>query len=150
MQATVTTALGAFTLTAGPHGITRVSFGAEELIAPASDLLRQACEELCAYAAGERRQFSVAWDYRSHTAFRHHLYAALSTVAYGETLSYGQLAARAGHPRAVRATGTALRLNPVPVFLPCHRILRSDGSIGGYAGGVELKRRLLRLEGVDI
>ncbi|WP_156809794.1 methylated-DNA--[protein]-cysteine S-methyltransferase [Corynebacterium ciconiae] len=150
MQATVDTACGGFTLTASPRGITRVSFGADQPIAPASELLRRACAQLQEYAAGTRQTFTVALDLPAHTAFRRHLYAALSAIDYGETISYGHLAARAGHPKAVRAAGTALKLNPLPIFLPCHRVLRGDGSIGGYAGGLELKRQLLRLEGVEI
>jgi methylated-DNA-[protein]-cysteine S-methyltransferase len=70
----------------------------------------------------------------------------LPTIAYGSTASYGQLADAAGRPRAVRAVGTACATNPLPVVVPCHRVLRSDGSLGGYAGGLEAKRALLALE----
>ncbi len=103
--------------------------------------------ELDEYFAGRRRSFDVPLDWRLTHGFRRDVLRELSRVGYGVTLSYGQLADAAGNPRAVRAVGTACGMNPLPVVVPCHRVIRSDGSLGNYGGGVEVKRALLELEG---
>jgi len=115
------------------------------LAAPAR--LDAAARELDDYFAGRRRDFDLPLDWRLARGFRaivlHHL---ATDVGYGRTASYGTLAALAGNPKAVRAVGTACATNPLPVVVPCHRIVRSDGGLGNYAGGVEAKRALLDLE----
>lgn len=98
------------------------------------------------YFAGRRRTFDVALDLELCKGFRRIVLAHLPEIGYGRTESYAQVAAAAGSPRAVRAVGTACATNPLPIVVPCHRVVRSDGSSGRYAGGVEAKRRLLDLE----
>lgn len=98
------------------------------------------------YFAGERTEFEVSLDFRLSTGFRRTVLAHLPEIAYGHTESYAQVAAAAGSPKAVRAVGTACATNPLPVVVPCHRVVRSDGSFGGYVGGEEAKRTLLRME----
>jgi methylated-DNA-[protein]-cysteine S-methyltransferase len=99
------------------------------------------------YFAGRRRRFEVPLDWRLSTGFRSTVLHHLATdVDYGRTASYAALAALAGNPKAVRAVGTACATNPLPVVVPCHRVVRSDGAMGNYAGGVEAKRILLELE----
>lgn len=97
------------------------------------------------YEAGERRDFAVALA-PAGTAFQRAVWRALGTIACGETISYRDLAARAGHPGAVRAVGTAVGRNPLSVVIPCHRVIAADGSLAGYAGGLERKRALLAHE----
>jgi len=99
------------------------------------------------YLAGRRRSLAVPLDLHG-TPFQIEVWSALRRVPYGRTISYAELARRAGRPRAVRACGSANGANPVPLFVPCHRTIASDGSLGGFGGGLALKRRLLRLEGV--
>ena len=102
--------------------------------------------ELDEYFAGHRRAFDLALDLRVapfHEAVLHEL----ARVPYGSTDTYGALAARVGRPRAARAVGTVMNRNPIPIVLPCHRIVGSNGSLTGYAGGLEVKRHLLELEG---
>jgi O-6-methylguanine DNA methyltransferase len=80
------------------------------------------------------------------TAFQHKVWQTLLTIKEGETISYGELARRIGHPKAVRAVGTALGKNPVPLLLPCHRVIAANGSLGGFTGGLALKKKLLAIE----
>lgn len=103
--------------------------------------------ELDAYFAGGLKTFSQGIKFISGTAFEHKVWKALRTIPYGETRSYSWIAERAGSPKAMRAAGQALRKNPLPIILPCHRIIAADGSLGGYSGGITIKRWLLRLEG---
>jgi methylated-DNA-[protein]-cysteine S-methyltransferase len=98
------------------------------------------------YFAGRRRVFDLPLDLRLAAGFRRSVLAHLPQIPYGSTASYAQVAAAAGSPRAVRAVGTACAANPVPIVLPCHRVVRSDGSSGGYADGPQAKRTLLELE----
>ena len=99
-----------------------------------------------AYLAGRRKDLvDVPLDLRG-TEFQKKVWTALRRVPAGRTITYGQLAVRAGHPKAVRACGTANGANPVPLFVPCHRTIASDGSLGGFGGGLALKARLLELE----
>lgn len=107
----------------------------------------RARRELDEYFAGARRDFDVPLDWSLARAFRREVLEELVKVPYGETTTYAELAADAGRPRAVRAAGTALATNPIPIIVPCHRVLRSDGSVGGYRGGADVKRKLLALEG---
>ena len=107
----------------------------------------RARRELDEYFAGARRDFDVPLDWSLARAFRREVLEELVKVPYGETTTYAELAADAGRPRAVRAAGTALATNPIPIIVPCHRVLRSDGSVGGYRGGTDVKRKLLALEG---
>ena len=109
-------------------------------------LLRQAKQELAEYFAGARRRFDVALD-PSGTPFQRTVWSAICTVRYGETISYGELARRAGAVGQARAAGAATGRNPIGIIVPCHRILGADGSLTGYAGGLERKRALLALEG---
>jgi O-6-methylguanine DNA methyltransferase len=110
-------------------------------------LLEAASAELEAYFRGELRRFTVPLDLRG-TPFQTEVWQALQRVPYGKTASYKEIAAAVGRPRAVRAVGGANNRNPVPIVVPCHRIVGADGSLVGYGGGLPIKARLLALEGV--
>jgi methylated-DNA-[protein]-cysteine S-methyltransferase len=147
--------VGALHLAATERGLCRISyrgegledelarrFGVRVLRMPLDDVRR----ELDEYFTGVRHAFDLAIDLRV-TAFPADVLRELARVPYGTTATYGALAAKAGRPKAARAVGTIMNRNPIPIVLPCHRIVGADGSLTGYAGGLEVKRRLLRLEG---
>jgi methylated-DNA-[protein]-cysteine S-methyltransferase len=102
--------------------------------------------QLDEYFAGSRHGFDVPLDWRLSSGFRRQVLDHLTRIGYGRTESYAEVAAGAGNPRAVRAVGTACATNPLVLVVPCHRVVRSDGSAGGYAGGAEAKAALLALE----
>ena len=104
--------------------------------------------QLDEYFAGDRTRFDLALDWRLSSGFRLDVLHELVEVGFGETVSYQDLARRTGRPKASRAVGSAMATNPIPVVVPCHRVLRSGGALGGYAGGLDAKRKLLTLEGV--
>ena len=108
-------------------------------------LARRALAEIAEFLDGRRRQFTVPLDLRG-TPFQMQVWKALLRIPYGETRSYGEIARAVGRPKAARAVGMANHTNPVAIVVPCHRVVASDGSLGGYAGGLEMKSRLLRLE----
>jgi methylated-DNA-[protein]-cysteine S-methyltransferase len=109
-------------------------------------VLKEAAAQLEEYFAGERREFDVPMELDG-TPFQKEVWAELSRIPYGETISYGELARRVGRPNGPRAVGQANGRNPIPIIVPCHRVLASNG-IGGYGGGLALKRALLAVEGV--
>ncbi len=111
-----------------------------------SPAVRAFFAELDAYFRGRLKEFRQATRFAQGTAFEQRIWLALREVPYGETRTYKWIAERAGSPKAVRAAGQALGRNPLPLVLPCHRILASDGTIGGFSSGVEVKKRLLGLE----
>jgi methylated-DNA-[protein]-cysteine S-methyltransferase len=115
---------------------------------PRNALLNQAKRELAEYFAGKRTHFSVTLDPQG-TPFQRSVWKQIAKVGFGKTLTYGELAKRAGHPGSARAAGAATGRNPLSVIVPCHRIMGSDGSLTGYAGGLGRKRALLALEGID-
>ncbi len=157
---TVDSPVGSLLLAATPQGLVRVGFDCEGhdavlarlgdeispriLQAPArlDDIARQLDE----YFGGRRRRFDVPIDLQLARGFRRTVLDHLRRVAYGTTATYSALAAAAGNPRAVRAVGSACARNPLPVVVPCHRVVRSDGTIGQYGGGQAAKRLLLALE----
>ena len=109
-------------------------------------VLREARRQLDEYFAGKRRRFALPLSPHG-TEFQRAVWAALETISYGETISYAQLAARIGKPAAVRAVGAANGRNPLPIVLPCHRVIGADGSLTGFGGGLPTKQFLLKLEG---
>jgi methylated-DNA-[protein]-cysteine S-methyltransferase len=113
---------------------------------PAARALDCAATQIGQYLAGRRRGFDLPLDTRLATGFRGRVQEHLAEVEYGRTATYKEIAARLDRPGAVRAVGTACATNPLPLVWPCHRILRSDGGLGGYRGGIEAKRRLLAME----
>jgi len=130
------------------HGIRRLApgRGGDQTTARGRRHARQARRELREYLAGRRTRFSVAADLRGLPEFRARVLAATRRIPFGHVISYGALARRIGHPRAARAVGGALAANPVPLIVPCHRVVRGDGTWGPYALGARLKTRLLALE----
>lgn len=152
--------VGALLLAATEQGLVRVAYAREDhdavlatladavspriLRAPAR--LETTVRQLDEYFAGGRRTFDLPLDFRLSRGFRRAVLAHLPEIDYGSTESYAQVAAAAGSPKAVRAVGTACATNPLPVVVPCHRVVRSDGSSGGYVGGEDAKRTLLTLE----
>jgi methylated-DNA-[protein]-cysteine S-methyltransferase len=152
--------LGLLLLAATDLGLVRVAYELEDhdqvletlaaVVSPrilrAPGRLDEATRQLEAYFAGSRRSFDLPVDLRLSTGFRRQVLDHLRTIGYGHTESYTAVAAAAGRPRAVRAVGSACATNPVPVVVPCHRVLRSDGTLGGYVGGLGAKRTLLELE----
>lgn len=109
--------------------------------------LDEARRELDQYFAGKREHFELAVDWRlSHAGFYRRVLRETAKVPFGKVITYGQAATRAGSPRAFRAAGTALGSNPIPIVVPCHRVVRAGGDIGNYGGGPEMKRFLLELE----
>jgi methylated-DNA-[protein]-cysteine S-methyltransferase len=155
------TPLGVATVAAPERGLVRVMLPNEDRESSLERLAREvsprileaparvdaARRELDEYFAGRRRAFDLGLDMRLvHARFYRRVLQALRKVGFGETLTYGEIAARAGHPRAHRAAGTALGSNPLPIVVPCHRVVRAGGVIGDYGGGPEMKRFLLKLE----
>ncbi|MFD9908198.1 methylated-DNA--[protein]-cysteine S-methyltransferase [Streptomyces sp. NPDC059063] len=123
--------------------------GAEPVEAPESPLLAEPIRQLKAYFAGERRDFDLPLDWSLISGFNRQVLRELATgVRYGTVVGYGDLARRVGQPGAAQAVGLAMGANPLPVVVPCHRVVESDGGIGGFGGGLETKRQLLALEGV--
>jgi methylated-DNA-[protein]-cysteine S-methyltransferase len=112
-----------------------------------SSLLRDAARELHAYFEGKLTEFSVPLQVEG-TAFQTSVWRALQNVPYGETVSYGELAAQIGNPKAARAIGGAVGKNPIPIIVPCHRVLAAGGKLGGFTGGTDIKEWLLAIEGI--
>lgn len=106
--------------------------------------------QLKAYLSGKAVRFNCRLDLSAGTAFQQKAWRAMLTIPRGETRSYAWIAKKIGKPRAARAVGAACGANPVPIIVPCHRVIASDGSLGGFGGGLPLKRRLLKLEGAVI
>jgi methylated-DNA-[protein]-cysteine S-methyltransferase len=145
MQTTIASPVGPLALTVDDDGaLTRLGFGAGDT----SDDPRfaAAIAQLREYFAGERTGFDLAVRAEGGTAFERRVWAELRTIPYGETASYGEIAARIGHPGKARAVGRANGRNPVAIVCPCHRVIGSDGSLTGFGGGLENKRTLLDLE----
>jgi methylated-DNA-[protein]-cysteine S-methyltransferase len=157
---TIDSPFGALLLAASPSGLVRVAFAREghaavlerlaDEISPrilrAPQRLDAAARQLDEYFARRRKRFELPLDLQLARGFRRAVLVRLQRVAYGETTSYAQLARAAGKPAAVRAAGSACSHNPLPLVVPCHRVVRSDGTFGEYLGGPETKRALLELE----
>jgi methylated-DNA-[protein]-cysteine S-methyltransferase len=123
--------------------------GTEPVEAPGSPLLAEAIRQVEAYLAGERRDFDLPLDWSLISGFNREVLRELASgVPYGTVVGYGDLAGRVGQPGAAQAVGMAMGANPLPVVVPCHRVVESGGGIGGFGGGLETKRKLLALEGV--
>ncbi|GAP51479.1 methylated-DNA--[protein]-cysteine S-methyltransferase [Streptomyces azureus] len=123
--------------------------GTEPVEAPGSPLLTEAIRQVEAYFAGERRDFDLPLDWSLTSGFNREVLRELASgVPCGTVVGYGDLAGRVGQPGAAQAVGMAMGANPLPVVVPCHRVVESDGGIGGFGGGLETKRKLLALEGV--
>ena len=158
----VDTPVGSLLTAATERGVVTIAFGAEEraeqvlaglaarvsprvLEAPARlDPLRRQLEE---YFEGSRREFDLPLDWSLIGPFARRIRRRTAAIPYGEMSVYAQVAAEAGSPRASRAAGNALARNPIPIVIPCHRVLRTGGALGGYGGGLDRKRLLLQLEG---
>jgi methylated-DNA-[protein]-cysteine S-methyltransferase len=152
--------IGRLLLAATPAGLVRVAFANESPEAVLDDLAARVSprlleaparldavrRELDEYFAGRRVDFDLALDWALTRGFRRAVLAATARIPYGRTETYRAVATAAGSPGAVRAAGSALATNPIPIVVPCHRVLRTDGGLGGYRGGLELKDALLRLE----
>jgi methylated-DNA-[protein]-cysteine S-methyltransferase len=121
----------------------RLKFSAEEN----PQQIEPIAEQLRAYLNGERRRFSIPIDWSFMRPFQKKALAATFAIPYGQTATYGEIAAKIGHPRAARAIGRAEATNPMPLVIPCHRVLGSDGKLRGYGGGLAIKKWLLQMEG---
>jgi methylated-DNA-[protein]-cysteine S-methyltransferase len=161
--ATVDSPLGPLVVAATPRGLVRLAYTGsrdegevvEDLAGKLSPRILEAPErlddvrrELDEYFEGRRVDFEVPIDWSLTHGFTGKVLRQTARIGYGKTSTYAEVAGRAGSPRAVRAAGNALGSNPIPVVVPCHRVLRTGGALGGYTGGVERKEFLLRLEGV--
>ena len=157
---TIDTPVGPLLLAATPKGLVRVAYASQDhnrvleglardvspRILQAPERLDSVAREIDEYFAGRRRTFDVPLDLQLSHGFRRTILSRLMEIGYGQTVSYAAIAKAAGNPKAVRAAGSACASNPLPVVVPCHRVVRSDGMIGEYVGGVEAKRALLTLE----
>ena len=143
----VDTPIGTFGIVASERGLTSVRWSANGLPDDSSALLDEAAAQLGAYFAGELTAFDLPLDLEG-TEFQQQCWLALATIPYGQTVSYGEQARRLGlGPDAARAVGAANGQNPLPIVLPCHRVIGADGSLTGFGGGLHRKRFLLEHEG---
>lgn len=145
---TIPSPVGPLTIEGDAEALTAIRFEAT----PAADntdtppLLQEAARQLAAYFAGERRSFDLPLR-PAGTPFQQAVRAALLEIPYGEVCSYARIAARIGRPKATRAVGAANHRNPFPIVVPCHRVIGASGALTGYGGGLDIKERLLRIEG---
>ena len=133
------------TLVEEDGALIRVDFGTHAGESAETPLLRQAVKELEEYFRGERKAFSIPLRPEG-TPFQKRCWDALCRIPYGETRTYGQQAAMIGQPKASRAVGMGNHHNPLPIFIPCHRVIGQNGSLTGYAGGLQIKETLLNIE----
>lgn len=147
--------IGELTLVASSRGLAAVLWEGDEPVTvrfdpvtkdPNHPVLREAGRQLREYFAGKRRQFNMQLDF-SGTEFQNKVWHALQTIPFGETRSYGDIADQIGSRKAVRAVGAANGRNPIPIIVPCHRVIGANGTLTGFAGGLEIKAQLLALEG---
>ena len=148
------TKVGTLTLLASQQGLQRIIFGADE--APlqgeksngaTEQILNQASHELTAYLRGELKEWTVKIHLNgTGTPFQQEVWQALQRIPYGETRSYKDIADQINRPKAVRAIGQANHHNPIPIVIPCHRVVGHNGKLVGYGGGLPLKQKLLELE----
>ena len=155
------TPFGTMLVVAGSQGIVRIALATEDerevldrlagqvssrIAQTGRECLTAARQQLDSYFAGKLRKFELPLDWQLTRGFRRDVLHQTAAIPFGSTASYSELAERAGSPRAVRAAGTALASNPLPIVVPCHRVLRSDGMVGSYLGGSAMKAELLRME----
>jgi methylated-DNA-[protein]-cysteine S-methyltransferase len=152
--------LGPLWVAVGPRGLLNIHYGAEpsdlELrrivraygpgVLPDAKRVDTVARELDQYWSGKRREFDVTVDLSPLTPFQRKVLAVTARVPYGELITYAKVAHETGNDRAYRAAAGAIGDNPIPIVVPCHRVVASDGTLGGYAGGLDAKRRLLQLE----
>jgi methylated-DNA-[protein]-cysteine S-methyltransferase len=152
--------VGPLWIAVGPKGVVTIHYGSEPSHGELARIVRTygpgvlpdarradaVARQLDEYFEGKRRTFSVPVDLSPLTTFQRRILGATARVPYGDVATYATVAAEAGNRRASRAAGAALGSNPVPIVVPCHRVLASDGSLGGYGGGLPAKRHLLQLE----
>ncbi|WP_376788722.1 methylated-DNA--[protein]-cysteine S-methyltransferase [Thermoflexus sp.] len=156
------TPLGTLWVVASARGVRRVIFGDEgewewarvqaawpEMERREEGMAAQALAQILEYLQGKRRAFTVPLDPEG-TLFQQKVWMETARIPYGQTLTYRELACRIGQPGAARAVGRALGANPLPILIPCHRVVAADGRLGGYTGGRHLKRWLLHLEGAPL
>ncbi len=159
--ATMKSGIGTIRVAATPRGVCKIALGketAEDFFgwleshvghAPRkperSSLVALALDQIAEYLDGQRREFDLPLDVRG-TEFQRRMWAAVAGIPYGETRTYAEVAAVIGKPKAVRAVGAANGANPLPLVVPCHRVVGSDGSLTGYGGGLDVKRKLLEME----
>jgi methylated-DNA-[protein]-cysteine S-methyltransferase len=163
--ATVDSPFGPLLVATTPRGLVKISFPVaydpeetlEELATRISPRVLEAParlddvrRQLDLYFEGRLHEFDLPLDWQLSKGFRRRALRAIDRIPYGKTRSYSQIATSAGNERAVRAAGTACGSNPIPIVVPCHRVLRSGGALGGYGGGLPMKEALLRMEGVEI
>jgi methylated-DNA-[protein]-cysteine S-methyltransferase len=158
--ASVDSPLGPLLVASTPRGLVRVAYGEHDevlealarklspRVLEAPGRLDEVRRELDEYFEGRRTDFELPIDWALTHGFTSRVLQATARVGFGHTTTYAEVATKAGSPRAVRAAGNALGANPMPVVVPCHRVLRTGGALGGYTGGIERKEFLLRLEGV--
>lgn len=148
-ERTLETPVGRLLLRADGAELVEIRFGAREIRTDETELLLRAERELREYFAGERYGFDVPL-HLSGTEFQTRVWNGLRAILYGTTVTYSELARRIGQPNAARAVGMANHANPLPIIVPCHRVIGADGRLTGYAGGLEIKRKLLELEGIYV
>ncbi|OYW77159.1 MAG: hypothetical protein B7Z37_05685 [Verrucomicrobia bacterium 12-59-8] len=155
---TMPTPVGLLTLVANEHGLAAVLWENDDpkrvRLSPLQEdskhpVLLEAERQLQDYFEGKREMFSLKLDFIGGTEFQQKVWAALLTIPFGETRSYAQIAEQIGNPNAVRAVGTANGKNPISIIAPCHRVIGSNGKLTGFAGGMEAKAYLLKLESKD-
>ncbi len=150
------TPIGHLGIWATRSGVRRIGFAVEDLAGSAKDgeaqprLLSNAVRQLEEYFGESRTSFDIELDFSGATEFQRRIYRRLLQIPYGRIVSYGDIADELGEPGAARAVGQAVGANPLPIVVPCHRVVRSDGRLGGYSGGLVRKVTLLRLEGIDV
>ena len=147
---TLDTPVGTLTLEASERGLSSIRFPNQpKSIAgrlTSNNVIKLAKQELTAYFASELKEFSLPLDWHG-TAFQESVWRALTAIPYGETLSYADIARAIGRPQSARPTGGAVGRNPLPIIVPCHRVIGSDHTLTGFTGGLDIKVALLELEG---
>ena len=150
---TLPTPIGVLSLEADETGLTAIHFPGRSPYKPkssnTSDLIAEAARELRAYFEGRLTAFSVPLNWRG-TPFQDTVWRALMDIPYGETVSYGEIAKAIGRPKSARPVGGAVGRNPLPIIVPCHRVIGSDQSLTGFTGGIDIKVALLEQEGLHL
>lgn len=151
--------IGPLSFAAGEHGLQKIVFSSLDTLMPASTdseilpsldgylTVNVVMSEMCEYLNGRRKEFSAKIDWSTLGEFQKKVLEVNYSIPYGQVMTYGEIAEKIGHPGAARAVGAALGANPMPIVIPCHRVIGSDKGLRGYGGGMEIKAFLLNLEG---